>query len=247
MITGIILSFKNAVILSLSKNRQNTKFLVMNDKTLYIVATPIGNLGDITARALETLKAVEVIFCEDTRQTLKLLSHFEFSKKLISLHQHTDEQRTIDLLTEYKSIAYVSDAGTPGISDPGGRLVALAIKAGWKIVPIPGVSAVIAALSISGFPTDKFLFLGFMPHKGKTKMMETIKNSNMTICFYESTHRIIKTLEELKKYLEPTRPIVVARELTKMFETVYRGTLEEIIPELEKQSKGEFVVVVAGK
>ncbi len=219
----------------------------MTEKQLFIVATPIGNLGDLTPRALETLKSVEVIFCEDTRQTSKLLAHFEFKNKLVTIHQHTEIENIEQLLDLYSNVAYVSDAGTPGISDPGGRVVESAVKLGWQVITIPGACAVISALSISGFPTDRFLFLGFMPHKGKTKNFETIRDSDCTTCFYESTHRIIKTLTEMQKYLEPTRQIVVCRELTKKFETTYRGTLETIIPELEKQSKGEFVVIIHGK
>lgn len=210
------------------------------------MATPIGNLGDISLRALETLKSAEVIFCEDTRESGKLLSHYEIKKPTVSLHQHSTPERINDLLKKYagQALVYISDAGTPGISDPGGKLVEAAVKAGFTVCPIPGASAVIAALSISGFPTDKFLFLGFMPLKGKNKTFNLIKNSEITVAFYESTHRIVKTLEQMKEILEPEREVVVARELTKKFETIYRGALEKILAELKDMSKGEFVVIV---
>ncbi len=211
---------------------------------LYVVATPIGNLGDITLRAIETLKQVDVILCEDTRQTRKLVEHFDLQKNLISLHQHSSEEKIDRLLREYTNIAYASDAGTPGISDPGGKLVKHAIEAGHEVVPIPGVSAVITALSVSGFPIDKFLFLGFIPHKGRNKFYKLINESKQAVCFYESPHRIEKTIEQLKVELEPDRQVVIARELTKKFETIYRGTIAEIANEVK--IKGEFTIVVAG-
>jgi len=216
------------------------------DKKLYIVATPIGNLGDISFRAIETLKSVEAILCEDTRVTHNLLNHFEIKNKTLSIHQHSTEEKIAHILSQYNSLAYVSDAGTPGISDPGNKIVAKAIELGMKVEPIPGASAVIAALSVAGFSTDKFTFLGFMPMKGKTRTIQFIKNSEYTTCFYESPHRIIKTLTEMQKFLEPERQVVVARELTKMFETIYRGTLAEIIPQIMEKQKGEFAVVVKG-
>ncbi|MBT5503481.1 16S rRNA (cytidine(1402)-2'-O)-methyltransferase [Candidatus Falkowbacteria bacterium] len=212
---------------------------------IYIVGTPIGNLQDMTLRAIEVLKNVDVILCEDTRQTRKLVEKFELKKKLISLHQHSSEEKIERLIAEYEDIAYVSDAGTPGISDPGGKLVQLAIEAGYEVCPIPGPSAVASALSISGYPTDKFLFLGFMPRKGQQKTLDLMKNSKYTVCFYESPHRIIKTLEKLKTELEEDRQIVVARELTKKFETIYRGTAEEILEQVKE--KGEFTVVISPK
>jgi 16S rRNA (cytidine1402-2'-O)-methyltransferase len=215
--------------------------------TVYMVATPIGNLSDITLRAIETLKSVDVIVCEDTRHTKRLLDHFQISKPLSSIHQHSTEKAMQSILGKYALIAYVTDAGTPGISDPGGKLVAAAVAAGVKVVPIPGPSAIIAALSISGLPTDSFLFLGFMPHKGKTRHFKQIAESVATSCFYESTHRIMKTLAQLKEVIGADRQVVVARELTKTFETVYRGTLDQVLAALEPQHKGEFVVMVAGK
>lgn len=211
---------------------------------LYIIATPIGNLADISFRALETLKSVDIIFCEDTRQTSKLLDRYKIDKKMISLHQHSSEAKITKLLAQYKNIAYVSDAGTPGISDPGNKIVAKAVGLGIEVSPIPGASAVITALSVSGFPTDKFVFLGYMPHKGKTKIFEQIEKAKDTVCFYESTHRIIKTLEQLKEHVGE-RQICVCRELTKKFETIYRGTIDNVLDELKNTStKGEFVVVI---
>lgn len=218
----------------------------MKNKTLYIVGTPIGNLEDISFRAIETLKSVELILCEDTRVTRKLLDKYSIQTKTMSLHQHSKDEKINKILAENISLAYVTDAGTPGISDPGNKLVELAIKQDYTVSPIPGPSAIISVLSVSGFPTDKFTFLGFMPKKGKSKVFEQIRDSNITIAFYESTHRIIKTLNEMNEFI-PDRQILVAREITKKFETIYRGTISEILPELEKQSKGEFVVVVEGR
>jgi len=146
-----------------------------------------------------------------------------------------------------QDVAYVSDAGTPGISDPGGKIVQVAVEKGIQIIPIPGASAVITILSASGFPTDKFLFLGFMPHKGKGKMFEQIKDSKITTVFYESPHRIIKTLEQMMEVVEPERELVIGRELTKKFETIYRGNLKDIIEQVKEKVKGEFVVVVKGR
>lgn len=219
----------------------------MNKKILYIVATPIGNLGDITIRALEILKGVDVIICEDTRHTKKLLSYYNISKPLSSVHQHSGEDRMRNLLEQSGKMAYVSDAGTPGISDPGGKLVALAQEMDISVVPIPGPSAIVTALSASGLPTDKFLFLGFMPHKGRQKVFDQIVASSLTVSFYESPHRILKTLEQLTKELDDTRVVVVGRELTKKFETMYRGTAQEVFEQVSEKPKGEFVVVISPK
>jgi len=218
---------------------------------LYVVATPIGNLKDITLRALEILKEVDFIACEDTRQTKKLLDRYKIKKPQISYHQHTRIQKIdyiVDQLKQGKSIALVSDAGTPCISDPGRVLVTRAYDAGIKIVPIPGPSAFICAASISGLPVDKFIFLGFPPHKkGRRKFFEQIRDNKYTVILYESPYRILKTLGQLRDVVGDRR-IVVCRELTKMFEIVYRGSLNEVINQLEKEKiKGEFVVVVEGK
>lgn len=216
---------------------------------LYIVATPIGNLGDITLRALEILKSVDIVLCEDTRVTKKLLNHYEISTSTMSYHQHSDERRVSEiktLLEEGKNIALVTDAGTPGISDPGNRLIEFLIQSveSVEIVPIPGASAVVTALSISGFPTDKFVFMGFPPHKkGRAKYFEEVHDAKYTVAFYESNHRIKKTLSELSSVLGSERKICVCRELTKKFETVYRGTVGGI-GDMRITEKGEFVVLV---
>ncbi|MEK7067091.1 MAG: 16S rRNA (cytidine(1402)-2'-O)-methyltransferase [Patescibacteria group bacterium] len=221
--------------------------------TLYIIATPIGNLKDISLRALETLKSADLILCEDTRVTSKLLAHYEIKKPLQSYHQHSKlakVERILEALAKGENIALVSDAGTPGISDPGGLLVEEVIKrfgGEVDIVPIPGANAALAALSVSGFPTDRFLFLGFPPHKkGRKTFFDEIAAREETQVFYESKHRIEKALVELAARLGD-RPIMVARELTKQFETIYRGTAEECLA-LLRQDKilGEFVVVVRG-
>ena len=221
---------------------------------LYIVATPIGNLADITFRAVDILKSVDLILCEDTRQTRKLLNNYSITAKTNSYHQHSKISKLdfiIDELKKGRNIAVVSDAGTPGISDPGNKLVEYVVEKlpAVKIIPIPGVSAVVSALSISGFPTDKFNFLGFVPHKkGREKLFKEIVESKETVAFYESTHRILKTLEQLKSFLNKGRKIVVCRELTKMFETIYRGNVDEVLEALSQDKvKGEFVVVVRGK
>lgn len=216
----------------------------MENKNLYIVATPIGNLKDMTLRAIEILKSVDVIFCEDTRQTGKLLKYYEINKPMISLHQHSGEQKIRKSINQFNQIAYATDAGTPGISDPGNKIVEIAIQSGVNVIPIPGPCAAIAALSVSGLPTDKFLFLGFIPHKGKTKFFETIKNADMTVCYYDSPHRALKNLAELKNHIDSNRKIVVCREMTKMFESIYRGNIDEMLNLVKEKQKGEFVVVV---
>jgi len=222
---------------------------------LYIVATPIGNLEDISLRALRILKEVDLILCEDTRVTKKLLDRYQIKKPLLSYHQHSRLKKVdyiISLLKEGKNLALVSDSGTPGVSDPGNKLVKEIVdKLGdkVKIVPIPGPSALTCAASVSGFPMDKFLFLGFLPKKRKRKeILKEILESKYPVIFYESPYRIIKTLNELyleaKTYnLEPK--IIVCRELTKKFETIYRGKIDEVIEKIEKNPvKGEFVVIV---
>ncbi len=222
--------------------------------TLYVIATPIGNLKDISLRALEILKGVDLILCEDTRVTQKLLNHFDIKTKTLSYHQHSKLKKInyiLELLKEGKNLALVSDAGTPGISDPGNKLIKEAIEslsAQVKIVTVPGASAVTAAASIAGIAMDKFLFLGFPPQKKKRKkyFQEVIK-SKYPVIFYESPYRILKTLDELKAENKELR-IVVGRELTKKFETVYRGTIEEVIEKIKKDPiKGEFVVIVENK
>jgi len=217
--------------------------------TLYIVATPIGNLEDITLRALRILKEADLIACEDTRVTKKLLDHYEIQKPLISYHQHSKVEK-IDFLVykvkEGKNVAVVSDAGTPGISDPGGLLVKAAAAAGIKVEVIPGASALAAAVSLSGLAMDKFIFLGFLPHKkGRETLIKEIISAKYPVVFYESVHRIQKALEQLYEF-GLDREIVVCRELTKMFETVYRGSVKAVLNQLsDKEVKGEFVVIIS--
>jgi 16S rRNA (cytidine1402-2'-O)-methyltransferase len=218
--------------------------------TLYIVATPIGNLGDLTGRATDILKSVFLILCEDTRNTRVLLDHYEIKKPLLSYHQHSKldkVQEIISLLNKGKDLALVSDAGTPGISDPGSQLVKEVLQKveNVKIVPVPGANAAISALCISGFSTAKFLFLGFPPIKNKRKrFFEEAVAAECPVVFYESTYRIIKTLKELAA-LNDQLEIVVCRELTKKFETVYRGQIQKVIKILETgETRGEFVVVI---
>ena len=220
---------------------------------LYIIATPIGNLEDISKRALRILSEVDLILCEDTRVTQKLLTRYEIKTKTMSYHQHTEIKKIeeiISFLKEGKNLALASDAGTPGISDPGNRLVAKLIEVGPRsieIVPIPGPSALTAAASIAGFSMDRFVFLGFPPVKKKRKkFFEEAVNSRYPVVFYESPYRIIKTLKEID--LLTARKIVVGRELTKKFETVYRGSAKDVLAELAKDEiRGEFVVVIGDK
>lgn len=226
--------------------------------TLYIVATPIGNLEDITLRVLRILKEVDLILCEDTRITKRLLERYNIKTPTLSYHQRSELKKInyiIGLLKSGKNLALVSDAGTPCISDPGSKLVSEAIKQceGLRIIPMPGPSAVTAAAGISGFPIDKFIFMGFPPHKKKRKkFFEEIINAKYPVIFYESPHRIIKSLRNLHETdtklntkLTRNRNIVVARELTKKFETIYRGDIEKVIKDIEAgEIKGEFVVIV---
>ncbi len=220
---------------------------------IYIVATPIGNLGDITFRAIDTLKSVDAVLCEDTRMTGKLLNHYEIKKPLIRADAHTTQStisKAIELLQEGKNLALVSDAGTPCISDPGVFLIKeiIAHCGPETIVPIPGASAVITALCACGIPCSEFTFLGFLPHKkGRQSIFEQIKQSDKVVVFYESTHRLKKTLVSLSEIM-PERHIVLAKELTKMHESFINGTAGEIIDYLDnnpKTEKGEFVLIVA--
>lgn len=227
---------------------------------LYIVATPLGNLEDISKRALRILSEVDLILCEDTRTTQKLISRYQIKTPTLSFHQHSKIEKIEEiafLLKSGKNLALVSDAGTPGISDPGGKLIEILAERDsfgeLKIVPVPGPSALSAAASVSGFPMEKFLFLSFPPAKKKRqKFFGEIIDSNYPVIFYESPYRILKTLRELNvlyaKYRILNTKIVVCRELTKKFETIYRGNIEEVIVKLEKDgTKGEFVVIAEGK
>ena len=216
---------------------------------LYIVATPIGNLEDMTLRGLRILREVDLILCEDTRLTKKLLDHFVIDTPTMSYHQHSKLKKInhiVDLLKEGKDIALVSDAGTPGISDPGGKLVEEVSKVGLEVYAVPGPSAVAAAASISGMPMEKFLFMGFPPQKKKRKkFFEEVASSKYPVVLYESPHRIMKTLAELEE-IDPGLQAVVGRELTKKFETVYRGTIGEVASKIENDKiKGEFVIIVS--
>lgn len=217
---------------------------------LYIVATPIGNLGDITLRALEILKNVDFIACEDTRVTSKMLNHYNIKKPLISYHQHSELKKIdfiVDKLKEGSNIALVTDAGTPGISDPGNILVAEAVKNDIEIHPIPGSSALASIISIAGIDLHKFLFLGFPPHKkGRETFFKEVISFKYPVVYYESPHRFIKNLE-LLKLLECSKRIIIGRELTKIFEEVQRGNVEETLSyyqENKDKIKGEFVVIV---
>ena len=220
---------------------------------LSVVATPIGNLEDLTIRALRTLKECDVIFCEDTRVTAKLLARYEVRKPLHRLDQHAsagDVRRLLDFLRDGTHAALVTDAGTPGVSDPGNIIVARVVAAlpNVHIDPIPGVSALTALASVCGLPTDRFLFLGFLPQKKhRPQVLARVASSDETVFFYESPHRIIRTLHDLAPLLGD-RPVVLGRELTKMHETIYRGTAESIATQLEQGSvKGEIVVAISGR
>lgn len=217
--------------------------------TLTIVATPIGNLEDVTARAVRVLREADAIACEDTRVTSKLLAHLDIAKPLVSVHEHTNPRAVVALVDRLKKgerIAYVCDAGTPGMNDPGGKLVAAAYEAGVRIEPIPGPSALTAAISVCGFAMDEFTYIGFIPHKkGRETLFKEMAEREAPTVFLESTHRIMKTLETLAKHLDPERVIFVGRELTKLHETLYRGMITDIVQQLEGTStKGEFIVII---
>ncbi|MBD3311209.1 MAG: 16S rRNA (cytidine(1402)-2'-O)-methyltransferase [Candidatus Magasanikbacteria bacterium] len=231
----------------------------MKKGKLYIVATPIGNLDDITIRAIDTMKSVDFVACEDTRVTRKILNHYKIETPTISYHQHSGESKMLeirDLLLSGKNIALVTDAGTPGISDPGNKLIEFIVHSSQfsDIVPVPGASAVTAALSVSGFPTDKFVFMGFPPHKKRRKQFfQEIADNKYTTVFYESSHRIKKALQNLAEVLveerqsasakASARQVCVCRELTKKFESIYRGSVSEVVG-MDITEKGEFVVIV---
>ena len=220
---------------------------------LYVVGTPIGNLDDLTFRSLATLKKVTLIAAEDTRHTGKLLQHFDISTPQISYHEHNRLSRLdelLNILSQGQDIALVTDAGMPGISDPGYELIKACIEAKIEVVPIPGVTAVITALAVSGLPTERFCFEGFLPGKAKLRQerLESLKTETRTMVFYEAPHKLIKTLEDLRETFGPTRKIVLGRELTKLYEEIWRGTIAEAINlYLEnKTPKGEFTIVVMG-
>jgi len=227
--------------------------MIKDTGTLYIVATPIGNLDDITKRAISILSEVDIIACEDTRHTGRLLANYGIKNKLVSFHQHNENQfaeSLINLLNKNNNIALVSDAGTPLISDPGYPLVKLAHENHIKVVPVVGASAIIALLCSSGLPTNEFLFTGFLPAKSKQREEELkrICENPFTTVIYESTHRIIKSLEDMEKILGKDRIIVIGRELTKTFETIKLGKVSEILDFVQSdsnQTKGEFVIAIS--
>lgn len=222
-------------------------------KILYVVGTPIGNLEDITLRALRVLKESDLILCEDTRVTKRLLDKYEIKSKLKRLDANVERDISNEvgsLFDEFNSISLVTDAGTPTISDPGYRFVGATREAGFDVVVIPGASALTSAISISGLKMDEFVFLGFLPHKkGRETLFKEITDSKRGVIFYESTHRLIKTLEKLKEHLKDGRIIAVAKELTKIHEEMIVGLPGDVIKKFtedEKKQKGEFVVMVEG-
>lgn len=219
----------------------------------YIVATPIGNLSDFSPRAVETLKSVDYIACEDTRTSGKLLNHFGIDKQTFSFHLHNEHKKVghlINILNANQNVALISDAGMPGISDPGFLAVRAAQQEGHTICVIPGPDAATTALIASGLPSDRYSFEGFLPHKkGRQKRLKLLAEEERTLIIYESPNRLLKLINELKEYFGEDRLIAVARELTKTFEEIQRGTIEEINKEFSSRDsiKGEIVVIVAGK
>ncbi len=223
------------------------------EAALYCVATPIGHLGDITFRAVEVLRAVSVIYAEDTRVTRKLLTHLGVNQQLRSLHEHNERGRVAEisaLITAGQAVALVSDAGTPLISDPGYQLVAALRTEGLRVVPVPGASAIIAALSAAGLPTHRFTFEGFLPAKSslRRKALQALKQEPRTLVFYESSHRIVDFLADVLAILGAERELVIAREISKLYEQFYRGTVAQLLAQTQADSnmrRGEFVVLLA--
>ena len=233
---------------------QNVSTQADNLSALYLVATPIGNLGDISSRALEVLQSVNAIAAEDTRHSRHLLQHFAINTRLLAYHEHNEQQQTpvlLEMLAAGESIALVSDAGTPLVSDPGYRLVSAALEHGIRVIPIPGPCAAIAALSASGLPTDRFVFEGFLPAKqgARVRQLESLKAEQRTLVFYESCHRIVSSLKDMVSVFGSGRQAVLARELTKTFETISKQSLGELADWVEQdnnQQKGEIVLLVEG-
>jgi 16S rRNA (cytidine1402-2'-O)-methyltransferase len=216
---------------------------------LYVVATPIGNLEDISMRALRILKEADLIACEDTRQTLKLLSHFGISKRLVSYHEHNEITRAPEIVIELEQgakVALVSDAGTPAISDPGHRLVNLCLRHGIRVVPVPGASAFVAALAASGMPIEQFVFIGFLPSRPteRRKALRALANEPRTLALYEAPHRLLDTIEDALEILG-NRPAVIAREVTKVYEEFLRGHLEDLVGTVRKKPpRGEITLLI---
>jgi 16S rRNA (cytidine1402-2'-O)-methyltransferase len=240
-----------------SDNSEAVHQLITNSDlrgTLYIVATPIGNLDDLSLRASNILAKVDVIAAEDTRHSGRLLQHLGLQKRLIALHDHNEKDRAGSLLNELeagRSVALISDAGTPLISDPGYVLVREARKRGFVVSPIPGACALVTALSAAGLPTDRFLFIGFLPAKrsGRRTALSALSSESVTLVFYESPHRILDTIRDIAELLGDTREVVLGRELTKTFETFYSGEARQVLTALTSDphgTKGEFVVMVHG-
>jgi 16S rRNA (cytidine1402-2'-O)-methyltransferase len=222
--------------------------------SLYVLATPIGNAGDITLRGIHVLSLVDAVACEDTRNTVHLLTRYGLSKPLIAAHQHNEREIAEQLIRRLQSgerIALVSDAGTPAVSDPGARIIDAVRQAGLRVIPIPGASAAVTALSASGLVNDRFCFIGFLPAKAKqreTELMD-LRSVNATLVFYEAPHRVEESVDAIMQVFEPTRQIVIARELTKLFEEIHRCALSEAKAWLQARSerqKGEFVLLVEG-
>ena len=232
-------------------NPTNTTLPPLSASTLFLVATPIGNLEDITLRALRVLRECDVVAAEDTRHTGQLLHHFQIRKPLLSYHQFNEARRSEEILERLRRgerVALVTDAGSPGISDPGERVVCAAIEAGFRVEPVPGACALIAALTAGGLPTDEFHFIGFLPHKSgqRRRRIDSLREIPGTLVLYESPFRIEKLLGELHESM-PERPLVLAREVTKRFEEFLRGTPAELLARArQKPLKGEFVVLVGG-
>jgi 16S rRNA (cytidine1402-2'-O)-methyltransferase len=216
---------------------------------LYVVATPIGNLEDITLRALRVLKEADLIACEDTRQTIKLLSHFDIQKRLVSYHEHNEITRAPEIVIDLEQgaqVALVSDAGTPAISDPGHRLVSLCLRHGIKVVPIPGASAFVSALAASGMPIEEFVFVGFLPSRPteRRKALRALATESRTIAMYEAPHRLLDTLEDALEICG-NRPAVIAREVTKLYEEFLRGHIEDLLTAVRKKSpRGEITLLI---
>jgi 16S rRNA (cytidine1402-2'-O)-methyltransferase len=220
--------------------------------TLYLVATPIGNLEDITLRALRVLREVPLIAAEDTRRTRKLLTHYEIRTPLVSYHEHSNSGRRSELVEKLAEhdLALVTDAGTPGISDPGYGLVQSALEAGWTVVPIPGPSAPLAALVASGLPTDRFMFVGYLPRKAgeRRKVLASLRDQSATLIFFEVPHRVLDSLQDLADVLGDDRQVAVARELTKIHEQFLRGRLADVLDEIKSQpTRGEYTLIVEGQ
>lgn len=236
----------------LHKLMESLSHQTVPESTLYVIGTPIGNMGDISLRALHILGLADAVACEDTRVTKKLLSAYGLNKELVSAHQHNEREaaeKLISRLRRGERIALVSDAGTPAISDPGTRIVDAVRNAGLNVIPIPGPSAVITALSASGLADDRFLFVGFLPVRTnqRKEALQKMKDINATLVIYEAPHRIIETVQSLTDVLEPSRQIVIARELTKLFEEIHRCPLSESLQWLKENpnsQKGEFVLLI---